>query len=146
MAIVGRAFLLAMGGADARIHVENHILRWFTVVNPIDPCSGQIGKDSDVVIAGQQLGLEPSHLADGCCLLGDGMTTNDPSHGWITPEPVGVAYILVAAEASEGGLAKQAGHAVLAVLAGSGVNQAVPSRLGEAAGIIKLSIGDKPGI
>ena len=115
-----------------------------TVVNPIDPCSGQIGKNSDVVIAGQELGLEPSHLAGGCCLRGDGMTTNDPSHGWITPEPVGVVYILVAAEASEDGLAKQAGHAVLAVLAGSGVNQA--SHLGEAEGIIKLSIGDQPGV
>jgi len=104
MAVVGRAFLAAVGRTDAGIHVEDHIPRWFTVVDLVDPCTGQVREGHDVVVGGQELGLEASHLTCRCRLLGDGTTANDPSHRRITPETLGVVHVLIAAETTEGAL------------------------------------------
>jgi hypothetical protein len=70
VAVVGRALLVAIGRADARIQVENHLLRRAAVVNPVDPKPGQIGKGGEVVVGRQELGLEAAHLAaDAACLV-----------------------------------------------------------------------------
>lgn len=58
VAVVGRGFLVAVGRADAGVHIENHHLWRAAVVDPIDPSPEQVGKGSDVVIGGQKLSLK----------------------------------------------------------------------------------------
>jgi hypothetical protein len=118
VAVVGRALLVAIGRADARIQVENHLLRRAAVVNPVDPKPVQIGQGGDVVVGRQELGLEAAHLAGGRGLLGHGSSADNPPHGRIVTEAVGVVDVLVAADPPEGGLTEQADHPVLPVLPG----------------------------
>jgi DNA-binding transcriptional LysR family regulator len=125
VAVVGRAFLVAVGRADAGIHVEDHAFRRFAIINLVDPYPGQLGKGRDVVAGGQELSLEASHLAGRCRLFGDSTTAADPSHGRIVPQAVGVVHVLVAAETTEGGLPKQARHSVLAIPADPRIDQMV---------------------
>ena len=115
-------------------------------MNPVDPNPGQIGKGGEVVVGRQELGLEASHLAGGRGLLRHGSASNNPPHGRIVSQAVGVVDILVAAEPPEGGLAKQAGHPVLSVLAGSWVHKPLAGHLRQSEGFVKLPEGKKPGI
>jgi hypothetical protein len=57
VAVVGAAFLLAVGRALARIHVENDGPRWTAGVHLVDPSSGQIGKRGKVLGPGQPCNL-----------------------------------------------------------------------------------------
>jgi len=141
VAVVGRAFLVALGRADAGVHVENHIRRRLAVVNPVDPSPRQVGKGGNVVVGGQELGLEAAHLAGRCRQLGDGPTANDPPRGGITPKAVSVVHILVAAEPSERGLAEQAGHAVLAILAGPRIDQMFTGNLTQSKSVVEFPEG-----
>ena len=139
VAVVGRTFLVAVGRADAGIHVEDHILRRFTVVNSVDPNPGQVGKDGNVVIGGQELGFDAAHLTCRCCLLGDGPTADDPAHGGILAEAVGIVHVLIASEPSESRLSEKAGHPVLAIFPGSGINQPITGNGCQAEGIVQFS-------
>ena len=49
MAVVGAAFLLAIGRAFARIHVEYDGLRPSPPAHPVDPLTGQIGERGKVL-------------------------------------------------------------------------------------------------
>ena len=49
MAVVGAAFLLAVGRALARIHVEHDHLRRSPLVHLVDPLAGQIGERGEVL-------------------------------------------------------------------------------------------------
>lgn len=49
MPVVGAAFLLAAGGAPARIHVEHDLLRRPPFVHFVDPLAGQIGERGKVL-------------------------------------------------------------------------------------------------
>jgi hypothetical protein len=49
MAIVGAAFLVAVGRALARIDVEHDSLRGPPVVHLVDPLAGQIGESGKVL-------------------------------------------------------------------------------------------------
>jgi hypothetical protein len=49
MAVVGAAFLLALGRALARIHVEHNPLRWSPFVHLVDPLARQIGQRGKVL-------------------------------------------------------------------------------------------------
>jgi len=50
--VVGRSFLVAMGRADAAVHVENDLLRRATVMNAVDPLTGKIAKRGEVFLGG----------------------------------------------------------------------------------------------
>src|SRR6476646_8207097 len=63
MPVVGAAFLLAVGRALARIHVEHDDPRRSPRVHLVDPPAGQIGKSNEVLGPGQPLRLEAAHLA-----------------------------------------------------------------------------------
>jgi hypothetical protein len=139
VAVVGRALLVAIGRADARIQVENHLLRRAAVVNPVDPKPVQIGQGGDVVVGRQKLALEASHLARRSSSLGHGSASNNPPHGRIVTEAVGVVDVLVAAEPPEGGLTEQADHPVLSVPSGPRVHQAFPRGLGQSESVIDFS-------
>ena len=62
VAVVGRSFLVAMGRADAAVHVENDLRRRVPVMNPVNPSAGKIGKRGEVFFGGQNLRLEATHL------------------------------------------------------------------------------------
>ncbi len=121
MAVVGRALLLAMGRADRAVHVEHDELRRVAVMNPVDPDARKLSECGEVVVCGQQLSLEPPHLAGRCAATLDRLATDDPAHCGIAPEPVGVVHVLVPGETTIDRLAKETDHAVPTVLAGSAV-------------------------
>lgn len=51
LAIVGAAFVIVLGRADAAVHVRDDHLRWAAVVHPVDACAGQVAWRSKVGIA-----------------------------------------------------------------------------------------------
>src|SRR4051812_47148730 len=90
VAVVGRAFLSAKGGADAGVHVEHDPLHRTASMDAVDPAPGQVGQRREVRLLHQHLGLKPTHLAGGCSILRYRATTDDPTHGWISAKPVGI--------------------------------------------------------
>src|SRR5680860_1842169 len=84
VAVVGGAFLVAIGRAHARVHVEHDALRRTAAVHPVDPSTGEIGEHGEVLIIREPLRLEPAHLAGGGCLLRCSTTANDPAMRWKT--------------------------------------------------------------
>jgi hypothetical protein len=146
VAVVGRSLMVTVGRADARIHVQNDLLRRTVVVNAVDPKPGQIGKGGEVVVGGKVLGFEAAHLARGCNLLLHGPSADNPTHGRIVPKTVGIIDVLLAAEPSEHGLTEQSGHPVLSVPSGSRVRKTFSSHLGQSEGIVKVPEWKKPRI
>ena len=76
----------------------------------------------------------------------DGLATNNPPHGRITSETVGVVYVLITTKATKHRLTELPRHAVPSVLAGTAVLENSPGNLGQAKGIIKLPIGQQPAV
>jgi hypothetical protein len=50
-------------------------------------------------------------------------TTDNPAHGWITRQPVGIVHVVIASEPPKYGLTQQAGQDVPRVLAATAVWQ-----------------------
>jgi hypothetical protein len=90
MPVIGAAFLLAVGRALARIHVEHDHLQRSPLLYLVDPLAGQIGEGGEVFRPRQPLSLEASHLA---CRGGG------PRR--IVAQPLGVVHGLVAGEPSK---------------------------------------------
>ena len=63
MAIPDAHLLLAMGRADARIHVEHDAAWRPSIVHEVDPLTGQVDKGGEVRICRKPLRLETAHLA-----------------------------------------------------------------------------------
>ena len=143
MAVAGRALLLAMGRADRAVHVENDPLRWVAVMNPVDPDARKVSERGEVVIVGEELGLEPAHLADRCAATFNGRAADDPAHRGIAPEPAGVVHVLVSGEASIDGLAEQTDDAVPDVLAGAVVANGAVGRCGQAESVVEFTVGEQ---
>ena len=146
MTVVCCSLLFAMGRADTAVRFRNDHLWWAAVMYMIDPRPVQVCQGSNVVAGGQELCLEAAHLTCRSRPLGDGMTADNPSHGRVVPEAVGVVHVLVAAEPSKRGLTKQTGHPVLTVLPSPRVYKPLPGNLCQTKGIVKLSIGEQPSI
>src|SRR6516162_9813201 len=83
MPVVGAAFLLAIGRALARIHIEHDRLRRSPLVHLVDPLTGQIGKSDKVLGLAQPLRLEPAHLASRGGTPGDRPVADHPAHRWV---------------------------------------------------------------
>src|SRR5215213_533932 len=63
VAIIGAAFLFAMGGTLARIHVEYDDLRPSPPAHFVNPLTGQISESRKVLGPAQPLCLKAAHLA-----------------------------------------------------------------------------------
>ena len=107
-------------------------------MNPVDPKPGQVGKGGEVLVLGQQLGLEAAHLAGRCA--------DDPPHRRIARQPVGIVHVLISGETSIDGLTQQPDNVVPAVLARPAVSQDIARQGGEAKGIIEFPIGEQTGV
>ena len=101
MAIPDTHLLLAMGWADARIHVEHDTARWTASMNDIDPLSRKISKGGKVLFGGKPSRLEAAHLARRCSAAMSGLATNNPAHRRIMPQALGVVHVLVSRETAK---------------------------------------------
>ena len=145
--IVRRSLLFAMGRADACSNVEDDHLRWAAVMNLVDPRPAHVGQDFNVRIGRQKFCLEAPHLAGGRSLSFDSFAADNPPHGRITSETVGmVVHVFVAAKAVQNRLTELPRHAMPSVLAGTAVLENSPGNLGQAKGIIKLPISEQPSV
>ena len=115
-------------------------------MNAVNPDPVHIGQDFNVRVARQKLRLEAPHLAGGRGLSFDGLAADNPPHGGITPQTLGVVHILITANTSKQRLAEQTCHAVPPILAGTAVLKNIPGNLGQVKSIVKLPIGEQPGV
>ena len=74
------------------------------------------------------------------------MATDDPPHGGITAQTVGVVYVVVATKTAKHRLAELPDHAMPPVLAGTAVLEKTLDNLGQAKGIVKHPIGEKSSV
>ena len=146
VAVVGGAFLIAIGRADTRIHVEHDGPQRAAAVNAVDPLPGQVGERGEVLVTREPLGLEPPHLAGRGRIALDRLAADDPAHRGITSQPVGVVDVLVSGKPTEHRLAQHADQIVTTVLARAAVNQVLPRDSRQAERIIEFAIGQQSGI
>ncbi len=74
------------------------------------------------------------------------MAADDPPHGRIAAQTVGVIHVVVATKTAKNGLAELPDHAMPPVLAGTAVLEKALGNPGQAKGIVKLPVGDKPSV
>ncbi len=107
---------------------------------------GKIGECGEVFLGGQNLRLEAPHLTGRGCLFRDSMASDDPPHDRVETEPVGIIHVVVAAKASENGLAELPDKIVATVLPTTGVRECVPGNLGQPDRIIQFPVGQQPSV
>src|SRR5262249_41610135 len=100
----------------------------------------------EVLLGGKCLGLEACHLAGGSSRLILGAATDHGPQGGIEAEALGIIDILVARQATVEGLAEQSQQAVLGVLSGAGLVQAVGRGVGQSESIIEFPVGEESGV
>ena len=93
--------LLAMSGADARIHVEHDAPGRPAAVHTVDPLAGKIGERRKVPFRSQPARPQASHLARRCRCAQSRFAANDPAHRRIMAKTLRVVHVLVSCEASE---------------------------------------------
>ena len=74
------------------------------------------------------------------------MAADDPPHDRVKAEPVSIVHIVVAAKASENGLAELPDKTVATVLPTTGVRECVPDNLGQSDRIIQFPVRQQSGV
>ena len=139
--VVSCAFLIAMGRAYAAVDIKHDRLGRTPLVQAVDPSPGEIGQCGEVLVRGQERGLEAPHLAGRGSALGHGATANNPAYCRISTQTVGVVHVFVATKATEDRLPEQSDHCMLAVFARAHINQFVTYHAGQTKSIIEFSVG-----
>src|SRR5664280_3361318 len=78
VAVVSGAFLVAIGLAHTRVHVEHDAVQRTAAVHSVNPSPAKIDERDEVRIIRKPIRLEASHLAGGGCLLRCGETADNP--------------------------------------------------------------------
>jgi hypothetical protein len=146
VAVVGGAFLIAIGLAHTGVHVEHDAVQRTAAVHPVNPSPAEIGKREKVLIIRKPFGLEASHLAGGGSLLRCGVTADNPAHRRITPEPVSVIHVLVSGKPTKHRLPQHSDQIMPTVPARASISQTLPGDGHQAERIIELAIGKQPCI
>jgi hypothetical protein len=115
-------------------------------VHPVDPGAAEVAQRHQVLVGRQKLGLEPPHLAGGRRLPVDSVAADDPAHGGIARQTVGVVHVVVATKAAEHGLAEQARHAMPSVLAGATVDQHLAPEVAQSKNVVEFPIGKQTAV
>ena len=146
IAVVGGAFLRAMGFTDDTVHVEHDRRLQVARVHTINPCAGQIGQCSEVRVTGQPSRLEAAHLARR------GGTTIQPAavhygaNGRIMRQAISVVRILIAGQSTGHRPTKQPSQQVAGVLATAALRQHCTCEISEAERVIQFSMDQDAGI
>ena len=146
VAIVGRAFLLAVGRALGAVHVEDDGAGRLAFVDAADPSARQIRERLQVGVRRQPLGLETPHLAARGGRTIEPLPANDRPHGGVAGEPFGVVHVLVARQPTEHRLAKQPAKGVARVLAASAVEEFHDRDLAEPQHGVQLTVGEQAAV
>jgi hypothetical protein len=146
MAVVGAAFLLAVGRALARIHVEHNHPRRSPLVHLVDPPAGQIGEHGEVLLPAQPLRLEAAHLAGRSGKPGNRPVAHHPAHRRIATQPLGVVHVLVTGQPPEHRLPQQPDQQMPSVLAGACLGQSLASACGQSKNVVQFAIGQQSAI
>ncbi len=146
MAVPDARLLLAMSGADTRIHVEHDASRRATAMHTVDRLTGKIGERCKVPFRRQPPGLEASHLARRCCRARSRLAADDPAHRRIVAQTFGVVHVLVSGEPPEHGLPQQPDQRMATVPAGAGVSERAAHHHAEAEGVVEFTIGQQASI
>ncbi len=101
---------------------------------------------ASVFFGGQKLRLEPSHLAGRGSLSFDRPATDNPPHGGIASQTIGIVDIIISAEPAKHRLTELPRHAMPPVLAGTTVLEKTAANLGQAKGIVKLPVGEQSSV
>ena len=115
-------------------------------MHTVDSNAGKIGKRGEVFLGGQNFRFEAPHLTGRGSLFRDSMAADDPPHGGITAQTVGVVPVVVATKTAKNGLAELPDHAMPPVLAGTAVLEKTLGNLGQAKGIVKLPVDEKSSV
>ncbi len=115
-------------------------------MNLVDPLPRKIGECGEVFLGGQDFRLKTPHLTARGRLSFDGLATDNPPHRRVEAEPVGIVHVVVAAKASENGLAELPDKSVATVLSTTGVRVCVPGNLGQSDRIIQFPVRQQPSV
>jgi hypothetical protein len=74
------------------------------------------------------------------------LAADNPTHGWIMAQPVGVVHVFVSRKAAEHGLPKHPAEAVAAVPAGSPVSERFPGYRAEAERVVEFAVGEQTSV
>src|SRR5262249_59375587 len=80
MAVVGRAFLMAVGLAHRAVHVQDELGELAVLMSLVDPLAGEVHQVLEVLFAGVSVRFEARHLTGGSWWLVLGPATHDDSH------------------------------------------------------------------
>ena len=109
-------------------------------MHPVDPGAGKIGQRREVGLAGQPSGLETAHLAGRGGLTIQAGAIHHGTHRGIMSETIGVVHVFIPGEATEYGLAKQAGQQVPGVPASATFGQRRTRQIGKPERAVQLTI------
>jgi hypothetical protein len=76
----------------------------------------------------------------------DGLAADDPTHGGITPQTVGIVDVVISAKASKDGLADLPDHAMPPILASTAVLKKLAGNVRQAKGMVKLPVSEQPSV
>src|ERR1700731_2602241 len=97
-------FLLAMGRADARIHVEHDASRRTPAMNTVDPLAGQISERRKVPFRREPARLKAAHLARRSRCIRGRLSADYPPHGGIMAQALSVVHIFISGKSPKYGL------------------------------------------
>src|SRR5262245_66040043 len=123
MAVPHAILLLAMGRAHARIHVEHDATGWPSAVYKVDPLARQVGKSSEVLGRREPLRLEAPHLTRRSRAALRRFAADNPAHGRIVAQALGVVHLLVSGKAAKYRLPERPCQCVPTILATACVGQ-----------------------
>ncbi len=119
VAVVRRAFLMAVRLAHRAIHIEDDPVAGLALPQPVDPLPGQVGQDFQIAWLRQHVGLKPAHLAGGGGGAFPGSPAHDLPHRRINRQSFGIIGILVTGQAAVDRLTQKPHQSVLDVLSGA---------------------------
>ena len=146
MAVPDAHFLLAVSGADARIHVENDASRRATTMHTVDPLPGKFGERGKVPFRREPARFKAPHLAWRCRRARSRLAADDPAHSRIVAQTFSIVDILISRKPPEHGLPQQPDQRMATILAGACVSERAACHHAEAEGVVEFAIGQQSGI
>ena len=146
VAVPDAQLLLAVGRADARIHIEHDGSAGAASMNTVDPLAGKLDKRREVLLHCQPARLETPHLARRCRRDKSRLATNNPAHRRIMAQALGVVHVFVSGEPTEYRLPQHPDQVMAAVLAGARVREQLTRHRGQPERVVEFTIGKQPSI